>query len=470
LEARTENGVKPAADGDWMTGLPVDDLVILMPVDISTTAIAVHAEGTLLESGDLPREIFTPGDFLNSGRTVHATSEELARLRLSGIFSPDKNAEIASIPLAPDDPVNGFLVCKLTRSDSLDNVRTMVRRRTDSLRMFLKESRPLVEQLERDLLRVEHDLQHPAVIVDARLQVAGANGAFCELAGRSRSDLTGQSLFDILRLESSLPENLPPYPGHATLTSPLYVKTQALFFVSELRLSRLDTPCGPHTICVFQDLLTHQRTGNSNIQLIQKLSSLVMDGEHPNTLTRRVINVLAATLNCDLVCVLRRKGDHEMLVTPHANRSLESLRANLVSRESEKVLEPFFANGCPVFCADVGETCPREGFFGQVQRMSQFAFVPAGGGNAPEYALLMAWTDPDDSIGPRTMPLLRIAANLLGSILLRSKLVSEMDQESEILRRYTRLTAGREVRMANLKRENASLRELLMKLGNKDKE
>jgi hypothetical protein len=470
LEAGTENKTRSAVEERWTTGLPVDELLILVPADISATMVAVHSEGTLLESGDLPREVFTAGDFLNSGRTVHATSEELGRLRLSGIFSPDKNAEIASIPLAPDDPVNGFLVCKLTPTDSLDNVRTMARRRTESLKALLKESLPLVEGLERDLLRVEHELQHPAVIVDGRHRIAGVNGSFCELAGRSRSDLTGQSLFDVLRLESSLPGDLPPYPGHTTLTSPLYVKTQALFFVSEIRLSRLDTSCGPHVICVFHDMLTHQRTGNSNIQLIQKLSSLLMDEEHPNTLIRRTINVLASTLNCDLVCVLRRKGDHEMLVTPHLNRSLESLRANLVSRESEKVLEPFFADGCPVFCADVGEACPQNSFFGQVQRIYQFAFVPAGQGKAPEYALLMAWSDPDDSIGPRTMPLLRIAANLLGSILLRSRLVSEMDQESEILRRYMRLTAGREARMAGLKRENARLRELLMKLGDRDKE
>jgi hypothetical protein len=248
------------------------------------------------------------------------------------------------------------------------------------------------------------------------------------------------------------------------------VRTQALFFVSELKLSRLMTSCGPHTICVFQDLLTHQRTGNSNIQLIQKLSSLAMDEEHPNTQTRRIINVLAATLNCDLVCILRRKGEDEMLVTPHTNRSLESLRANLISRKSEEILEPFFSNGCPVFCADVGSSCLEDGFFRQVQRISQFAFVPAGQGDSPEYALLMAWSNPDESIGPKAMPLLRIAANLLGSVLLRSKLVSEMDQETEILRRYTRLTAGREVRMADLKRENARLRELLMKLGGKDKE
>jgi len=470
LEAETRNSIRAATDEGWKIGLPVDELVVLMPVDISPTAVAVHSEGTLLEVEDLPREVFTARDFLNSGRTVHATSEELDRLKLSGIFSPDPNAELASIPLAPDDPVKGFLVCKLTRKDSLDNVRTMCRRRTDSLRTLLKQSRPLVEGFERNLLKVEHDLQLPAVIVDGRHWIAGANGAFCELAGRSRSDLTGQGLFDVLRLESSLPEELPPYPKYATLTSPLYVKTQALFFVSELRLSRLKTSCGPHTICVFQDLLTHQRTGNSNIQLIQKLSSLVMDEDHPNTLIRRIINVLAATLNCDLVCVLRRKDDQEMLVTPHTNRSLESLRANLVSRESEQVLEPFFSHGSPVFCADVRDSCPQDGFFGQVQRISQFAFVPAGQGNAPEYALMMAWSDPNDSIGPRTMPLLRIAANLLGSVLLRSKLVSEMDQEADILRRYTRLTAGREVRMADLKRENASLRELLMKLGNKDKE
>jgi len=470
VKTPTRNRTETAADEGWKTGLPVDELVVLMPVEISPTTVAVHCEGTLLSAGDLPHEVFTARDFLNSGRTVKATHEELTSLKLAGIFSPDPEAVLVSIPLSPDDPIKGFLLCKLRPGNSLDNVRTMCRRHTDCLRTLLTESRPLVASHERDLLRVEHDLQHPAVITESRHWIAGANGAFCELAGRSRSDLTGKSLFDVLRLETSLPQELPAYPEHATLTSALYVNTQALFFVSDLGLSRLDTSCGRHMVCVFQDLLTHQRTANSNIQLVQKLSGLLMDDEHPNTLIRRIINVLAATLNCDLVCVLRRKDNDEMLITPHANRSPESLRANLVSRDREEILEPFFSQGNPVFCTKVSDSCPEDGFFRQVQRISQFAFVPAGQGVAPEYALLMAWSDPDDSIGPRTMPLLRIAANLLGSVLMRLKLVSEMDQEKDILRRYTRLTAGREVRMADLKRENAGLRELVMKLSSKGKE
>ncbi len=470
MEIETRNSIEPAPEEAWKTGLPVDELVILMPVETSPAFVAVHSEGTLLAPADLPCLVFTARDFLASGRTILASSQKLERLKLGAIFGPDPNSEIAAIPLAPDDPVNGFLVCKVRADQSVDKVRTMCHRRTDSLRTFLRQSRPLVESHERALLRAEHEVQLPAVIVNNRQWIASANGAFCELAGRSPSDLAGRSLFDILRLESSLPERIPAYPEHTLLTSSLYVKTQSLFFVSELRLSRLSTSCGSHTICVFQDLLTHQRTGNSNIQMVQKLSSMVMDDEHPNTMIRRIINVLAATLNSDLVCVLRRKDDDEMLVTPYANRSLESLRANLVSRDREEVLEPFFSNGSPVFCADVAGTCREDGFFGQVQRISQFAFVPAGQGAEPEYALLMAWSKPDESIGPRTMPLLRIAANLLGSVLLQAKLVSEMDQEKEILRRYTRLTAGREVRMADLKRENASLRELVMKLSTKDKE
>mgnify|MGYP000665187557 CR=1 FL=1 len=101
--------------------------------ELGISTVAVHSEGTLLGTGDLPQEVFTAADFLASGRTALATAEELARLKLSGVFSPDPNAEIASIPIAPDDPVKGFLVCKVTRKDSLDNVRTICRREENRL-------------------------------------------------------------------------------------------------------------------------------------------------------------------------------------------------------------------------------------------------------------------------------------------------------------------------------------------------
>jgi hypothetical protein len=153
-----------------------------------------------------------------------------------------------------------------------------------------------------------------------------------------------------------------------------------------------------------------------------------------------------------------------MIVAPHLNRSLETLRANFIARSREPVLEAFFANGLPVFCTDVEGSCPEGSFFRQVLGISRFALLPAGPGAQPEYGLLLAWSQPDAQVGRKAMPLLRVAANLLGTVLERSRLVAEIDQERDILRRYTRLTSGREVRMADLKRENAHLREVIMKL------
>jgi hypothetical protein len=159
-----------------------------------------------------------------------------------------------------------------------------------------------------------------------------------------------------------------------------------------------------------------------------------------------------------------------MIVTPYVNRSLHTLRANIVERVKEPQLEPFFKKGAAVFCEQVDQECPPESFFRRVLKISRFAFLPAGGGPHPEYALLMAWTRTHAEFGPRVLPVLRVIANLMASVLVSAKRFFEMEQEKEALRRHAKLTAGREVRMVELKKENARLKEMIQRLGAKVQE
>jgi transcriptional regulator with GAF, ATPase, and Fis domain len=242
------------------------------------------------------------------------------------------------------------------------------------------------------------------------------------------------------------------------------MRTLSAFFVSDLQLSTFRTVCGERLLVVFRDLLTDQRTGNSNIQLVRKISAMTMSEDAPQKVIRRLSNVLTSALDCDLVCILRRKQNDEMVVTPYVNRSLHTLRANIVERVKEPHLEPFFEKGNAVFCDRVEEDCPPDSFFRRVLRISRFAFLPAGIGPHPEYALLMAWTRRATDFGPRVLPLLRIIGNLMASVLVSSKRFVEMELEKDSLRRHAKLTAGREARMAELKKENASLNDMIRKL------
>jgi hypothetical protein len=178
-----------------------------------------------------------------------------------------------------------------------------------------------------------------------------------------------------------------------------------------------------------------------------------------------MLNLLALTLNCDLVCVLRRKPNNEMIITPYCNRRPDTLQANVIEAMKEPVLEPFLAGGTPVFCESIETACPESSVFRQIAPIRRFAMIPVGDAAPIEYAVLAAWSGTDSAVGPEVVPLLRIIANLIGTVLANIRLATESEQEKETLRRYARLTSGREVRMAALKRENAQMRDLLTKLG-----
>jgi len=307
-------------------------------------------------------------------------------------------------------------------------------------------------------------------VTDYQRRIVCANNVLCDMLGRTADEIVGTSLDDLIHFEREITAAIPSNPESIEVTTPIFMKPLFLFFISSVSVTKISTACGERTIYVFQDVYTDRRAGNSNILLIQKMSSMVLSGGAPQTVVRRLINLLTLTLSCGLVTVLRRKENNEMLVTPYSNRKPETFPANVLEAAREPILESFFSAGSPVFCDNVEKMCAEGSFFRRVSEIERFALLPIGDGTAFEHAVLVAWTRKDTGLGPEAMPLLRIIANLIGCVLTNIRLTTDNEQEKETLRRYTRLTAGRETRMADLKRENAQLRDLLVELGAPRKE
>jgi len=447
--------------------LPIEEYAIAIPTEIARSAVVISGSPGLACGNRVPMQIFPTEGILQGELAVRSNKDELRRAGLEDLFRPDPEGTIQCLPLPYEGLTDTFLLCKLKPNHSLDHVKTMCNRQADDIRALVDQTRALVSEYEWQMLKTVLLSPAPCLAMETGQRVVSANPMLCQLTERTHDQLVGANVDDVIHMEKEVPGDIARYPDYSELTSPLFMRTLSAFFVSDLHLSVLDTVCGERLVVVFRDLLTDQRTGNSNIHLIRKISAMVMSEDPPQKVLRRLSNVLTSALDCDLVCILRRKQNDEMIVTPYVNRSLHTLRANIVERVKEPQLEPFFKKGSAVFCDQVEQECHQDSFFRRVLRISRFAFLPAGGGPHPDYALLMAWTRTNADFGPRVLPLLRIIANLMASVLVSAKRFFEMEQEKEALRRHAKLTAGREVRMAEIKKENARLKDMIHKLSGK---
>lgn len=450
--------------------LPVDQYVLVINTQALSSAIVVGDSGNLPKSGELPFEAYLRPELTSTNEVINATPHELVRAGLDGVFDPEPDCCIRAIPLPDAAATPACLIVKAPRSGVSECVKEICRNYLVQLGEHAAEARAIPMRYEWELLSHIFRCVSPCLAIEPARRVAAANNVFCEMLGRPADQLAGARLDDLVHFERQLACDVPYYPESVELTTPMFVKPLLLCFTSDVSLTRIQTTCGDRTIYAFQDIYTDRRTGNSNILLIQKISNLVLSQGVPQTVIRRMLNLLALTLNCDLVCVLRRKPNNEMIITPHCNRRPDTLQANVIEAMKEPVLEPFLTSGTPVFCESVDSACPESSFFRQVSPIKRFAMIPVGDAGATEYAVLAAWSGSNSAVGSEVVPLLRIIANLIGTVLANIRLITESEQEKETLRRYTRLTSGREVRMAAVKRENAQLKDLLSKLGSQGKD
>jgi hypothetical protein len=449
--------------------LPVAEYALLVRTSFSPSSIVVGDSGNLLRSQSLPFEAFAEIDPVAGEGTIVASRDEMARYGLDGIFSPDPTKCVKAIPIADPGATSASLLVKTTPGQMLETVKAIHRNHAAELSAYVAEARSVSMQYEWQVLSRIWRCQYPCLVAEPDGAIVAANSLLCDILGRSTDEVIGTRVDGLLDFERQPEADIPADPQSLEITTSILIKPLFLFFVSTVGFARLTTVCGDRLVYVLQDIYTDRRAANSNILLIQKLSSVTASEDPPQIAVRRLVNLLALTLRCDLVCVLRRKGVTEMIVTPHSNKRLDTLSANVIEAANEPVLEPFIARGNPVFCDDIETACAEPSFFRQIAPAGKFALVPVGNEARCDHAMLAVWSRPECSFGPEGMHLLKTVANLVGSALAKIKMANQYEQEREALRRYTRLTAGRETRMASLKRENAQLKDLLMRLGSAEK-
>ncbi|MFZ1947369.1 MAG: GAF domain-containing protein [bacterium] len=450
--------------------LPVEEYALLLRTSFSSSSIVVWDSGNLPRSASVPFEAFAEIDRAAGEGAIAASREQLARNGLEGIFSPDATRCVKAIPIAEPGGVGATLLVKTSPGGLLETVKAIHRNHAAELSACVAEARAVSVQYEWQVLSRVWRCSCPCLVAEPGRAIVAVNSLLCDILGRSADEVVGTRLDDLLDFERRPEGDIPLEPQSVEITTSILIRPLFLFFVSNVGFARLSTVCGDRLVCLLQDIYTDRRAANSNILLIQKLSSVAASEDPPQIAVRRLINLLALTLRCDLVCVLRRKARGQMIVTPHSNKRLDTLVANVIEAADEPVLEPLFARGNPVFCDSVEAACPESSFFRQIAPAGRFAVVPIGDDPGCDHAVLAAWSRPECSFGPEGMHLLKTIANLVGGVLAKIRMANENEQEREALRRYTRLTAGRETKMASLKRENAQLKDLVMRLGATDRE
>jgi PAS domain-containing protein len=458
----------PAANADL--NLPAREYAVVLRLRTSPSVVVVSDSGNLPASADLPLEVFAEPEFLATGGTLTASQDNLARAGLDRLFGSDPTHCVASVPLSGPTGAWGTLLVKASSGEMPEIVKRTQRTCGPALDAFASRAANVATQYEWEILSQVGRCNHPCVVVDPDTRVVAANALMCEILGKTAEEMIGTPMDEFIQLEIEAASEGPPGPEPVEFATSVLLKPLFLFFTSSVTVSRLDTVCGRRTMLVFHDLYADRRTGNSNILLIQKLSTTALADGPPQNVVRKMLNMMVMTLSCDLMCVLRRKQDRQMIVTPHSSRRIDMLRANVLDGSREPLLDPFFVRDTAVYCDDVEGSCPEGSFFRQISAVSRFALVPVGDSVRSEYAVLATWSNPDATFASETIPLLKIMANLLGTVLIKIRMVTENQQEKENLRRYTKLTAGRETRMAALKRENAQLNDLVRRLDSREEE
>jgi transcriptional regulator with GAF, ATPase, and Fis domain len=199
--------------------------------------------------------------------------------------------------------------------------------------------------------------------------------------------------------------------------------------------------------------------------LLHHLSRAALAEDPAQTVVGTMLRLIARALCCNLACMVRQCDD-ELLVTRHSTRSTHALGGDVISQEHDPLVRPFMENGCPVVCDRVREACTESSFFRKGLSISAFTLLPATG-DSERRGLLLTWRGAAPSMKSEHLLTLGSVAHLMGSVLMRVHLEEDLEHERESRRRYTKLVAGREVRMAELKSENAKLKDLVIELSRK---
>ncbi len=447
-----------------------DEFALLLPRDDGPTAALVARRGASGGRSQRVCEAFVDVNYLRETENIPATAENLTRTLLCELFEADENKAIYPLWLKDDCGPSGLLLIKAGLGRRNDEFRHTCEQNELALKYLLLGVRDAVRGYETLIMRYMLEHQCPCVVVDERRRVVFANRQLLDVAGLTGAEVLGADLESILKFDTSNDTAETAGPEPRKVITPVFMVPLSILITASMEVCTMNTPCGARTLLAFENLGSKEDIDESDAGLIQRFSELALSDEPPAGLIRSMLTSLASSLSCNLACVVKQSSKTELIVTPHSSRRVYSLGVRLLSLTADPELQPFFKTGRPVICDNVHGACREESFFKRALSISAFALLPLKDVESAHCGLLLTWRSSMSHSSPEKMTTLMSIANILGSVFKRVRVLADLDHERDSRRRYTRLMTGREVRMAELKSENAKLKELLMELSNKRSE
>jgi hypothetical protein len=443
-----------------------EEFALLLPRDEGPTAALAVKRAASGRSSQIVCEVFADTGYLREMERIPATADRLKDARLDDLFVPDDEKAVYPFWLDHDCGLSGLLLVKSELDRDPAELRNAGEEHDLALRYLMLIARDAVRGHETIMMKLMLEHKCPCIAVDHRKRVVFFNRSFSEIMGMKGADLLGADLESILKFggdretaSSRTTENDGDAPS-----MPVFVVPLSILINAEVKQINVRTPCGTRTIYAFENLRPDEPITETETCLIHRLTQIALSNEQPVRVVNVMLSSLASALSSNLVCLVRQSGDDELIVTPYSTRRLYSLGSRVLSLENDPVLKPYFEDGTPVICADIQSACHDGSFFKRALAIDGFALIPIDLGGGPRTGVLITWQKAMPESSPLKVMLLSSTANIIGSVLMRAEVLNELEHERDSLRRYTKLVAGREVRMAELKSENAQLKNLIMEL------
>lgn len=447
-----------------------EEFALLFPRDDGPTAALMVKRRASGEAAQRVCEVFVDVGYLREMRSIPATAENLKRTRLDDLFEPDEDKALYPLWLEGDCGPSGLLVIKAGLGRSTDEFRQTCGQQELALKYLLLRVRDAVRGYETLIMKYLLEHRCPCVVVDEHRRVVFADPSFLDVAGLVGEEVLGTDLESILKFDAGDSAAEPAGREPRKVTTPVFMVPLSVLITASMEVCSMKTPCGARMLFAFENLRSQEVIDESDAGLIQRFSELALSDRPPADVIRNILTSLASSLSCNLACVVKQSGKTELVVTPHSSRRVYSLGVRLLSLAADPELRPFFRMGRPVMCDDADSACGEESFFKRALSISAFALLPIKDGESERSGLLLTWRRPTPHSSPQKITTLTSVANILGSVLKRAQALADLEHERDSRRRYTRLMTGREVRMAELKSENAKLKELVMELSTKKSE
>jgi len=451
-----DHSVDPGPTGSAPDGDASNNAIVILRLNLTGTCLVAPVSK---RSQDYQSEVFIPPETF-TGDHIEITRELLEAWGLTDL--PLQSSAKGVVVTIRGLPLESKVCWIVPESEMAASTEEQYTTRIEHLIPHLPNLAMAALTYENQLASAVLLKPLPSFVSDARGRVIIANPIFCELAGCQPR--AGDQIDKILTMDQPVALDDLDSDRHTEVVSLQMLKT-GIAVHSEVEVSVISTQAGRRFVWILLDVPVPERTRYLNHSLLQRLSELLTMPMQPHILLRKLVNSIAVVLEADLVALLRHDLPGQLILTPYANRNPRSLRTRVITTEDEPHLAPYFSSRSPVFCSQVS-TEGKEPNLISCLGISQFALVPVGSIQNADHALLVAWSRGHEDIDNRILSMLRILANLLGAGLVTAHLIRQVEEEKSNLERYARLATDREIRMTQLKRENAELRQTLIKLEN----